>query len=286
MSIPSTLDDYTIQWLTKLPKAAKLVLWLDPYALLELANQIVDNRGKSWQILFYRGDDFRFRATLNQLEKTQPVIIWIRPPIDKVNPFLDLTYLTDLLNRHDGILDLGLESIPAELTPNKACPAELAAQGNVVVPHLGALATGAKNFQQLKETHPEADLEIVPIEKKGKNRDKLHIKAETRAQADASVFADYFSNSDYLQDLPPQAQQALVVERGATIKMFADVFNKMFAVFFGSVNTQNSGISIINNNFQNQDNTSTDDNRHINTDGGNYNENIKGDYVQGDNSGK
>lgn len=30
MSIPSKLDDYTLQWLTKLPKAAKLVLWLDP----------------------------------------------------------------------------------------------------------------------------------------------------------------------------------------------------------------------------------------------------------------
>ena len=94
MSIPSNLDDYTLQWLTKLPKAAKLVLWLDPYALLELADHLVDNRGKSWQILSYRGDDFRFRAKLNQLDKTQPVIIWIRPPIGKaIQPLLDSSNL-------------------------------------------------------------------------------------------------------------------------------------------------------------------------------------------------
>ncbi|TVP63462.1 MAG: PglZ domain-containing protein [Nodularia sp. (in: Bacteria)] len=149
MSIPSQLDDYTLQWLTKLPKAAKLVLWLDPYSLLELADHLVDNRGKSWQILSYRGDDFRFRARLNHLDKTQPIIIWIRPPIGKVSPLLDLTYLADLLNRHDGILDLRLESILAELTPYKAWPSDLATQGNLASPHLGALANAAKLFHHI-----------------------------------------------------------------------------------------------------------------------------------------
>lgn len=149
MSIPTTLDDYTLQWLTKLPKAAKLVLWLDPYALLELADHLVDNRGKSWQILFYRGDDFRFRARLNHLDKTQPVIVWIRPPIGKVSLLLDLTYLADLLNRHDGILDLRLESILAELTPYKAWPSDLATQDNLAAPHLGALANAAKLFHHI-----------------------------------------------------------------------------------------------------------------------------------------
>ncbi|MBD2615871.1 PglZ domain-containing protein [Nostoc punctiforme FACHB-252] len=149
MSIPSTLDDYTLQWLTKLPKAAKLVIWLDPYALLELADHLVDNRGKSWQILSYRGDDFRFRSRLNHLNKAQPAIIWIRPPIGKVSPLLDLTYLADLLNRHDGILDLRLESILAEVTPYKAWPSDLATQGNLAAPQLGALANAAKLFHHI-----------------------------------------------------------------------------------------------------------------------------------------
>ena len=149
MSIPSTLDDYTLQWLTKLPKAAKLVLWLDPHTLLELADHLVYNQGKSWQILSYRGDDFRFRARLNHLDKTQHVIIWIRPPIGKVSPVLDLTYLADLLDRHDGILDLRLECILAELTPYKAWPSDLAIQDNLAALHLGALANTAKLFHHI-----------------------------------------------------------------------------------------------------------------------------------------
>jgi hypothetical protein len=149
MSIPTTLDDYALQWLAKLPKAAKLVLWLDPHALLEIADGLVDNRGKSWQIVSYRGDDFRFRATLNQLDKTQPLIIWIRPPIGKTSAILDLTYLADFLNRHDGILDLRLDSVLGELTPYKAWPTDLVTQSSTVVPRLGALATAAKLFHQL-----------------------------------------------------------------------------------------------------------------------------------------
>jgi hypothetical protein len=149
MSIPITLKDYILPWLAKLPKAAKLVLWLDPHALLEITDPLVDSRGKSWQIVSYRGDDFRFRATLNQLDKTQPLIIWIRPPIGKASPILDLTYLADLLDRHDGILDLRLESILAELTPYKAWPVELATQSSTIVPRLGTLATAAKLFHQL-----------------------------------------------------------------------------------------------------------------------------------------
>jgi hypothetical protein len=111
MSIPTTLTEYNLHWLAKLPKAAKLVLWLDPYGLLELTDSLVDEQGKSWQIISYRGDDFRFRATYRQHDKTQSLIIWIRPSIGKSDPILDLTYLTDFLNRNDGILDLRFENI-------------------------------------------------------------------------------------------------------------------------------------------------------------------------------
>lgn len=149
MSISTTLDDYALEWLAKLPKAAKLVLWLDPHAFLKLGDYLVDNRGKSWQIVSYRRDDFRFRATLNQFDKTQPLIVWIRPPISKASPMLDLTYLIDFLNRHDGILDLRLESVLGELTPYKAWPSDLPAHSSTVIPCLGALAAVTKLFHQL-----------------------------------------------------------------------------------------------------------------------------------------
>jgi uncharacterized protein YjbI with pentapeptide repeats len=138
----------------------------------------------------------------------------------------------------------------------------------VVDPRFIAMA-----FQQLKEAHPEAELEIISIEKKGKNRDKIHIKAETSPQADCSTLhADYFANLEYLQSLPPDAQQALLAERAAMIKMLAGLL--------GSSSKASPEISIVNNNFQNQEN----DPRNINIDEGNYNENIKGNYIQGDSS--
>jgi hypothetical protein len=53
MSIPTTLTEYTLNWLAHLPKAAKLVLWLDPYVLLDLAHDLVDQQGKRWQIISF-----------------------------------------------------------------------------------------------------------------------------------------------------------------------------------------------------------------------------------------
>ena len=141
---------------------------------------------------------------------------------------------------------------------------------NVVDPRFIAIA-----FQQLKETHPEAELEITSIEKKGKNRDKIHIKAETSPQADSSTLhADYFSSVEYLQSLPPQAQQALLVDRGAMIQMLAGLL--------GSSSTPQPEISIVNNNSQTQDNKNQNEHGNINTDGGNYNEDIQGNYIEGD----
>ncbi|MFO0050755.1 MAG: hypothetical protein ACK54E_20245, partial [Pseudanabaena sp.] len=114
MSIPTTLTEYTLNWLANLPKAAKLVLWLDPYVLLDLAHDLVDQQGKRWHIISYRGDDFRFRAVYREYDRIQPLIIWIRPPIGKSEPILDLTFLVDFLNRNDGILDVRFENILSE----------------------------------------------------------------------------------------------------------------------------------------------------------------------------
>ena len=140
----------------------------------------------------------------------------------------------------------------------------------VVDPRFIAIA-----FQQLKEAHPEAEVEIISIEKKGKNREQIHIKAETSPQADSSTLhANYFSNLEYLQSLPPQAQQALLLDRGAMIHMLAGLL--------GSNSTSQPKISVVNNNLQSQENENQAEPRNIHVAQGNYNEDIKGSYVQGD----
>lgn len=149
MSIPTTLTEYTLNWLANLPKAAKLVLWLDPYVLLDLAHDLVDQQGKRWQIISYRGDDFRFRAVYREYDRIQPLIIWIRPPISKSDPTLDLTFLADFLNRNDGILDVRFENILSELTVFKAWSSDLADYNKSIAPKLGDLINAAASFHQI-----------------------------------------------------------------------------------------------------------------------------------------
>ena len=129
----------------------------------------------------------------------------------------------------------------------------------------------AISFKNLQQAHPEAELELISVEKKGKNRDKLHLKVATSPQADLSTLhADYFANLDYLKALPPEAQQALLIERGATLRMLL-------------AEGSNTTINNVQNqeNQQNQENTNMTDNRNIKINQGNYNENIEGDYMEG-----
>ena len=119
-----------------------------------------------------------------------------------------------------------------------------------VDPRLVAIA-----FQELKNANPNAELEIVSVEKKGKNRDKLDIKVDTAPQANLSLLhADYFTSLEHLEALPPEALKAIVLERGATLQMLLET---------------RANIAI--NNSQTQGNNKmTDEQRNINTSGGNY----------------
>ena len=126
-----------------------------------------------------------------------------------------------------------------------------------VDPRLVAIA-----FHNLTEKHPDAELEIISIEKKGNNRDKLHIKAETSPQANPSLLhGDYFANLDELQSLPPAALEALLAERGAVIRMLV-----------GLLETKHNSPEVSINNNPIQGNTNMSGDRTINTSGGNYNE--------------
>nr|WP_263012361.1 pentapeptide repeat-containing protein [Laspinema sp. D3c] len=86
-------------------------------------------------------------------------------------------------------------------------------------PRLVALA-----FNKLDENNPQAQLELVAIEKRGESKDKLLLRVETRPQADHPVLAaEYFTNLNSLQSLTQETLQALLDERGRIIKILVDV---------------------------------------------------------------
>ncbi|NET58346.1 MAG: hypothetical protein F6K47_19975 [Symploca sp. SIO2E6] len=69
-------------------------------------------------------------------------------------------------------------------------------------------------WQRLVEENPEAGLELVSMEKRGKSKDKLLLRAEISPQADHSqLSAAYFETYDYLSTLPPAAISRLLAEK-------------------------------------------------------------------------
>ncbi|MBE9053448.1 pentapeptide repeat-containing protein [Nostocales cyanobacterium LEGE 11386] len=75
----------------------------------------------------------------------------------------------------------------------------------------------AISFKQLAENHPEAELEIVAMEKRG--QDKFLLRAKTAATADKSeLSAEYFDSYNQLKALPERDIKLLLEEKDSRIR--------------------------------------------------------------------
>ena len=79
-------------------------------------------------------------------------------------------------------------------------------------------------LNELHKNHPEAGLEILSMEKRGRNRDKFLLRVETTQQANHSkLSSEYFECYDQLVALPPAALQNLLEEKDKQIRMLAGI---------------------------------------------------------------
>jgi uncharacterized protein YjbI with pentapeptide repeats len=75
----------------------------------------------------------------------------------------------------------------------------------------------AISFKQLAENNPDAELEIVAMEKRG--QDKFLLRAKTAARADKSeLSAEYFDNYNHLKALPEREIKLLLAEKDSRIR--------------------------------------------------------------------
>ncbi|MBD2457697.1 pentapeptide repeat-containing protein [Nostoc sp. FACHB-87] len=75
----------------------------------------------------------------------------------------------------------------------------------------------AISFKQLAENHPDAELEIVAMEKRG--QDKFLLRAKTAITADKSeLSAEYFVNYNQLKNLPDREIKLLLAEKENQIR--------------------------------------------------------------------
>ncbi|MEM8643177.1 MAG: pentapeptide repeat-containing protein, partial [Cyanobacteria bacterium P01_G01_bin.54] len=100
-------------------------------------------------------------------------------------------------------------------------------------------------FSDLRKQNPDADLEIVSMEKRGPNLDKFNLRVRTSPQADRSqLHHEYFDRYEHLLTLSPQALIALLMEKEEKSQMLAGIVGTAI---------NRSGTHI--NTYQNQGNT-------------------------------
>lgn len=84
----------------------------------------------------------------------------------------------------------------------------------------------AISFKQLAENHPEAEIEIVAMEKRG--LDNFLLRAKTSANADRSeLSAEYFSNYNQLKGLTQREIKLLIAEKDSQIRSFENMINTL-----------------------------------------------------------
>ncbi|MBH8574938.1 pentapeptide repeat-containing protein [Nostocaceae cyanobacterium CENA369] len=129
-----------------------------------------------------------------------------------------------------------------------------------------AIATA---FKELAENNPNAELEIVAIERRGE--DKVLLRAQTAATANKSELSkEYFINYNQLKALAEKDFKTLIADKEIQIRRLENM-----------ITTALERPSFYAQTYNNQGDTTVTGDRNINTGGGNYNERIERDYIQG-----
>ncbi|MBG1266745.1 pentapeptide repeat-containing protein [Nostoc sp. WHI] len=126
----------------------------------------------------------------------------------------------------------------------------------------------AISFKQLAENHPDADLEIVATEKRGAD---FLLRVKTALEVNKSLLSEeYFELYNQLKALTEQELQKLIAEKDSRIRSLENL-----------VETALQRPSFYAESYQNQGGTNMAGERNINRIGGNYNEQIQGNYIHG-----
>ncbi len=129
-----------------------------------------------------------------------------------------------------------------------------------------AIATA---FKELAENNPSAELEIVAIERRGE--DKVLLRAQTAATANKSELSkEYFINYNQIKALAENDFRLLIANQKTQIRELTNM-----------IKTALKRPGFYAQTYINQGDTAVAGDRNINTSGGNYNERIERDYIQG-----
>lgn len=115
--------DVFLEWLAGRPRDARVAVAIDSDRLLAETGllgkaSLVDETGREWQVVVFRGDDLAFRLAFRKASmRERTVIVLTRGAATQVA--IDVSYVTDILAQNEGGAPLDL-SVPAFF--RKICP--------------------------------------------------------------------------------------------------------------------------------------------------------------------
>ncbi len=117
--IPRDIFEYFEDTVMGLSAASCLVV-LDPNSNLNLKEQYNDLMGKSWKVYHYFGNDLSFRQEFSKIPPDLSFILWVTK--DPKSNIIDLSYIPDILEKADKILDFSTEGILKTIIPSETWP--------------------------------------------------------------------------------------------------------------------------------------------------------------------
>ena len=153
--IPRDVFEYFENTVTELSAASCLVI-LDPNGNLNLQKQYKDLTGKLWKIYHYFGNDLSFRQEFSKLSSDLSLILWVTKNYE--NNIIDLSYIPDILEKADKILDFSIEGVLKTLFPSETWPENVSDYEKEIVSNLDDFHRAYEDLRRFI-THP------VPLNK-------------------------------------------------------------------------------------------------------------------------
>lgn len=155
-----TVGEFFESTISGLPPATNLVLTLDPERFLNLNKELIDENEKKWQVIHYFGNDLTFRKEFLEKSKDQstPIILWITYPSEHKEGKIDLSYVYEIVEKTEKIIDLSLRDILSKIIPGETWPEH-------VFDYAREIGNDLSQFRSLhqtlrKELPPKAPLNI------------------------------------------------------------------------------------------------------------------------------
>lgn len=143
-NLPSNLQQFFEDQVAALPPASTCVLVIDPEAFLDLGHEYVDFGGRKWRVYRYRADDLRFRVeyAAKPDDPNFAHIIWAGYPPVRKGHTINLSYIPDIVDSADGVIDVSVPGALRVLAPRETW------QSDTLALHSATIAANLATFLQ------------------------------------------------------------------------------------------------------------------------------------------